>query len=98
MEKLPEFCMSTRPSDGCLIIITHKESGYKLSDMSADDPAENKFLAKHINRLLKITPDQEAAMIAGSIQGWNVPAANPVNYDGDGKFAMPKGKPDRDSR
>ena len=98
LEKLPAFCLSTRPSDGCLIVITHKESGYKVSDISAEDSIENQYLAKYINKLLDVTPAQEAAMVAGSMFGWNVPAANPVNYDADGKAIKPKNKPDRDSR
>jgi len=98
MEKLPDFCMSTRPSDGCLIIIKHKESGYKVADISTEDSAENKYLSKYINDLMGVTPAQEAAMVAGSMFGWNAPAANPVNYDDKGKAIKPKNKPDRDSR
>lgn len=98
MEKLPSFCMSTRSSDGYLIIITHKESGYKVADISTEDAAENKYLAKYINKLMDVTPAQEAAMVAGSMFGWNVPAANPRNYDEDGKAIKPKNNPDRDSR
>ena len=97
-EKLPAFCMSTRPSDGCLIKITHKESGYKIADISTEDSAENKYVAKYINELMGVAPAQEAAMIAGSMFGWNTPAANPVNYDENGKAIRPKNKSDRDSR
>jgi len=97
-EKLPAFCMSTRPSDGCLIAIKHKENGYKVADISTEDAAENKYLAKYINDLMGVTPAQEAAMVAGSMFGWNAPAANPTNYDDKGKAIKPKSKPDRDSR
>ena len=97
-EKLPAFCMSTLPSDGTLIVIKHKERRYKVSDISAQDSDENKYLAKYINELMEVTPAQEAAMVAGSMFGWNVPAANPKNYDDDGKAIKPKNKPDRDSR
>jgi len=98
LEKLPAFCMSTLPSDGSLIVITHKEKGYKFSDISTPEAAENEYLAKYINDLLGVTPAQEAAMVAGSMFGWNVPAANPVNYDADGNAVKPKTKPDRDER
>ena len=97
-EKLPAFCMSTLRSDGTLIVIKHKERGYKISDISTEDAAENNYLAKYINKLMDVTPAQEAAMVAGSMFGWNVPAANPKNYDEDGKAIKQKNKPDRDSR
>jgi len=95
MEKLPAFCMSTRPSDGSLIITTHEKTGYKVADISTEDAAENRYLAQYINKLMDVTPAQEAAMVAGSMLGWNVPAANPANYDDNGKATKPKNR-DRD--
>jgi len=97
-EKLPDICMSTLPSDGSLIVVRHQERGYKAADISTEDAAENKYLAMYINDLMGVTPAQEAAMVAGSMFGWNVPAANPTNYDDNGKAIKPKNKPDRDSR
>jgi len=91
-ERLPAFCMSTLPSNGALIVIKHKESGYRVADISSQDSAENKYLAEYINKLLDVTPAQEAAMVAGSVFGWNVPAANPTNYDDNGKAIKPKNK------
>ena len=91
-EKLPAVCMSTLPSNGSLIVIKHKESGFRVADISTQDSAENKYLAEYINKLLDVTPAQEAAMVAGSMFGWNVPAANPVNYDETGKAIKPKNK------
>lgn len=92
LEKLPDFCMSTLPSSGDLIKITHKEKGYKDANIFTDSPAENKMIAKYINNLLGVDKAQEAAMVAGSMFGWNVPAANPANYDADGKPIKPKHK------
>lgn len=97
-EKLPPFCMSVLQTSDDLIKITHMQKGYSHSDISTDNPAENKRIAKYINELMDITPAQETAMIAGSMFGWNVPAANPVNYDDNGKAVKSKNKPDRDSR
>ena len=37
-----------------------------------------------------VTPAQAEAMLAGSMFGWNVPAANPKNYDKDGKLLKKK--------
>jgi len=95
-EKLPTVCMSTLPSDGSLIVIKHKESGYRVADISAPDSAENKYFAEYINKLLDVTPAQEAAMVAGSMFGWNVPAANPTNYDDNGNPHNSSPKKNRD--
>jgi hypothetical protein len=97
-EKLPDICMSTLPSDGSLIVIKHKESGYRVADISSYDADENQYLAEYINKLLDVTPAQKAAMIAGSIHGWNSPAANPTHYDENGKAVKPKSKDRDDAR
>jgi len=91
-EKLPPVCMTVLPSNGALIKITHMEKGYSYSDISSDDPVENKELAKYINNVMGVSKEQEAAMVAGSMFGWNVPAANPRNYDDNGKPIKPKNK------
>ena len=93
-EKLPDICMSVLPSDGSLIVLTQKESGYKYSDISMPDAADNRCLAEYINKLLNVTPAQEAAMIAGAKHGWNTPAANPRNYDDNGKAIKQKNRDD----
>lgn len=91
-EKLPDFCMSTLAATGDLIKITNKESGYSTADWSSDHEDENKVLADYFNRLLGVSKAQEQAMVAGSIFGWNTPAANPKNYDENGKAIKPKHK------
>lgn len=93
-EKLPDICMSVLPSDGSLIILTQKERCYKTADISMSDAADNRCLAEYINKLLNVTPAQEAAMIAGAKHGWNVPAANPKNYDESGKAIKSKNRDD----
>jgi len=92
LEKLPPVCMSVLPSNGALIKITHKEKGYSYADISSNDLAENKELARYINETMGVSKEQEAAMVAGSMFGWNVPAANPRNYDENGKPIKSKNK------
>lgn len=91
-EKLPPFCMSVLQASGDLIKITHMQQGYSHADISTESPTENKELARYINEIMGVTKEQEAAMQAGSMFGWNVPAANPRNYDDNGKPIKPKNK------
>lgn len=41
-QKLPDYCWSTRPSDGSLICIQRGVSGYHLSSWSTGDPGKNR--------------------------------------------------------
>jgi len=81
---LPETCYSTLPSTGELIIIKRGERGYYKTDYPTGDKEETRFLADERNGILEVTKAQEAAMLAGSMFGWDVPAADPASYDADG--------------
>ena len=92
-EQLPELCFSVLPSTGELIKISRGEKGYyPCYDKSADDPKSNREFADDRNAKLGVSKAQEQAMLAGSMFGWHVPAANPKNYDSNGK---PIKQPDR---
>ena len=43
-----------------------------------------KEAAAVLNDAAKVTREQEAAMVAGSMFGWDTPAADPKNYDTKG--------------
>ena len=79
-EGLPELCFSVLPSTGELICIKRGESGYYRSDWNTDDKEENIELADYNNERLGVTPEQRQAMEVGSMAGWDVPGADPVNY------------------
>ena len=81
---LPDLCYANLPSTGELIIITKGESGYKNASSPYDSPERNKELAEGHNAEMGITKAQAAAMLAGSMFGWEVPAADPANYDDNG--------------
>ena len=49
-----------------------------------------KELADSMNRKLGVAKGQAEAMKAGSMFGWKVPAADPKNYDENGKLIKPK--------
>ena len=81
---LPEVCYSILPSTGDVIIIKHGESGYYRCEYSTEDKAFNREFANDRNAKLGVSKAQVEAMIAGSMYGWDVPAADPKTYDENG--------------
>ena len=78
--ELPDTCFSVLPSTGQLIIIKKGESGYYPSEWDTGNCEENREIASSHNGRRGITDIQEAAMLAGSMFGWNTPGANPQWY------------------
>lgn len=90
---LPVQCFSVFPSSGELILLTRGEKGYTTCpEFSADDAGENLRFAEDNNEKNGITKAQEAAMLAGSMFGWQTPAADPKNYDEQGQPIKPRQK------
>lgn len=87
--ELPEFCYSTLPDTGAVIIIKQGESGYYPCDYTTNDRQKNRETADLINERLEITKAQEKAMRTGSMFGWAVPGAKPWNYEQNGKLRLP---------
>ena len=75
---LPEHCYAVLPSSGQLIEVRRGEKGYYPCAYSTGDREYNKILANQFNTHEGISKAQAAAMLAGSMFGWNVPAADPV--------------------
>ena len=78
---LPEMCFSTLPSTGQLICIKRGESGCYPSEWDTGDKMKNVDLADDLNEKLGVTHAQRQAMEIGSMAGWDVPGANPKNYE-----------------
>lgn len=78
--ELPDFCLSTLPSTGQLIILRKGERGYYASDWDTGNREENQNIAREHNRRWGISDIQEAAMSAGSMFSWNLPGADPQWY------------------
>ena len=83
---LPETCYATLPGTDEVIIIKHGESGYYTCEYSTDDKAFNRALVDDRNSNLGVSKAQVEAMLAGSMLGWDVPAADPKSYDENGKL------------
>lgn len=81
---LPEVCFLILPSTGDVIIIKHGESGYYRCEYSTEDKAFNREFANDRNANLGVSKAQVEAMLAGSMYGWDVPAADPKSYDENG--------------
>lgn len=81
---LPEVCFSILPSTSDVIIIKHGESGYYRCEYSTEDKAFNREFANDRNANLGVSKAQVEAMLAGSMYGWDVPAADPKSYDVNG--------------
>ena len=65
------------------------ERGYYPCAYSTGDHAYNKVLANYFNAHEGISKAQAAAMLAGSLFGWEVPAADPARYDAEGIPVQP---------
>lgn len=87
---LPEHCYAVPPGSGQLIEIRRGENGYYPCAYSTSDREYNKVLANYFNAHEGITKAQAAAMLAGSMFGWNIPAADPAHYDAEGIPVQPE--------
>lgn len=92
--ELPDFCYSTAPATDGIIVIKRGERGYYPCEYSTNDQEYNREFAKERNIKLGVSRAQEEAMLAGSLFGWDAPAAKPWNYDQDGnpRPSQPKNK------
>ena len=88
---LPRECLSTLPSTGEVIKLDRYQKGYTPRSVQKT-PEENRELVDCYNSNHGINKAQEAAMVAGSMFGWDTPAAKPKNYDENGKAIKPKDK------
>lgn len=94
---LPKQCFSILPSTGEPIILKLGEQGYTPSVVSIEGKTNREFV-DFVNGKIGVTKAQEAAMLAGSMFGWQTPAADPKSYDEQGQPIKPKQKDRRDAR
>ena len=82
---LPRYSYAYLPTTQEEIRVDIAESGYTPIRKQGNARAANEM-----NRELGITPAQTEAMKVGSMFGWDVPGADPKNYDETGKAIKKK--------
>ena len=78
--------------ENCVGIVKKGESGFYRTDIQGGKPSETNALVNDMNEKLGLTKDQTEAMKAGSMFGWDTPAADPKSYDKNGIPVKPKQK------
>lgn len=89
---LPEQCYGTLLDTGKIVIYKRGETGYYKTDIPYTGKEEARSLVDEYNTKAGVTQAQEAAMAAGSMFGFDVPAADPANYDENGQPIKPKNR------
>lgn len=77
---------------GKIVIYKRGETGYYKTDIPYTGKEEARSLVDEYNTKAGVTKAQEAAMAAGSMFGFDVPAADPANYDENGQPIKPKNR------
>jgi hypothetical protein len=83
--ELPRKCFSMLPSTGERILIWGGSDGYEKYYPSGQSRDELRAEIDKDNAHFGVTRAQEEAMKAGSMLGWNTPAAKPWNYNENGR-------------
>lgn len=95
---LPDKCCGVMQSSNEIIIVRKGESGYYSTGEYGHDSADTQRIADEYNRIVGVSKAQAAAMLAGSMFGWDIPAADPKNYDEQGQPVKPRRRAERDER
>lgn len=82
-KSLPDQCFSFLESTGEIIRIDKGERGYTPTGKFAENTTPREGVDA-LNKANGVTRAQEAAMVAGSMFGWDKPTADPARYGNDG--------------
>lgn len=89
---LPKSCFAVRELDDRLIVITRGELGFAYVEPPKRVSQQD---VDRVNAAIDVSPPQRAAMVSGSMFGWNTPAADPRFYDLDGSPTPRKQRKER---
>ena len=95
---LPERCYVYIPTENRIGIVQRGETGYFKTDVSFKDAEDAKQIVREQNEAMGVSKRQASAMVAGSMFGWETPAADPKNYDENGAAIKRKQRDSRDER
>lgn len=84
-KKLPRECYHVMEVSNEIIRVVRGMQGYYPTDIPTVSRDHAQMLADKMNKELGVTKAQAEAMFVGSLFGWNVPGADPDNYDEEGK-------------
>lgn len=93
-KSLPERCFGYLESTGEIVVLQKGQKGYAPTDKYAENETPQECVDS-LNRAMDVTKAQAAAMKAGSMFGWDTPAADPANYDDQGVPIRPGRKQER---
>lgn len=82
---LPEYCFVALKTTNEVVMVHRYERGYSPTH-EGNEPWYGEATANAVNADRGITKAQAKAMEMGSMFGWDIPAADPNNYDENGDF------------
>ena len=85
INKLPRECYRVMEVSYEIIRVVRGMQGYYPTDIPTVSRDHAQMLADKMNKELGVTKAEAEAMFVGSLFGWNVPGADPDNYDENGK-------------
>ena len=84
--ELPEYCYAVLPETGEVACLRRGERECRrYPQKSSGGISASRRYADEQNRLLRVTPQQAAAMLGGFMHGWDSPAARTSSYDVQGR-------------
>ena len=93
-KSLPERCFGYLKATGEIVVLQKGQKGFAPTGKYAENETPQECVDS-LNAAMDVTKAQAAAMMAGSMFGWDAPAADPANYDDQGIPVRPGRKQDR---
>ena len=93
-KSLPERCFGYLKATGEIVVLQKGQKGFAPTGKYAENETPQECVDS-LNAAMDVTRAQSAAMMAGSMFGWDAPAADPANYDDQGIPIRPGRKQDR---
>ena len=93
-KSLPERCFGYLKATGEIVVLQKGQKGFAPTGKYAENETPQECVDS-LNAAMDVTRAQSAAMMAGSMFGWDAPAADPANYDDQGIPIRPGRKLDR---